>query len=255
MPLDHARRLDLLARACALGPEQIHALLWRSGFSADCDRGRHGSAAQVRTRIRAILGFAGSDDDIDDAWCGAFGPDPAVIDVLDRHRGDRVLALFTNNGPLEEQALTPPTPRCLRPVRPPVLQLPSPLPQAGPGRLRRGGRLARGGRRGDRLHRRQPGERGRGRWRGWHCFQYRDAAQLRRALTPDPDRNQRRSSSNQADGAQVGRGQVEDARGGRRCRGPAPRSTVMRPGWWCRPSPAGRPAVAPRPRRGCWPGP
>jgi FMN phosphatase YigB (HAD superfamily) len=103
---DHARRLERLARACALDTEQIHALLWLSGFSADCDRGHYGSAALVRDRIRAVLGFAGSDDDLDDAWCGAFLPDPSVIDVLDRHRGDRVLALFTNNGPLEEQALT-----------------------------------------------------------------------------------------------------------------------------------------------------
>jgi FMN phosphatase YigB (HAD superfamily) len=103
---DHARRLERLARACALDTEQIHAVLWLSGFSADCDRGRYGSAALVRDRIRAVLGFAGSDDDLDDAWCGAFLPDQSVIDVLDRHRGDRVLALFTNNGPLEEQALT-----------------------------------------------------------------------------------------------------------------------------------------------------
>jgi FMN phosphatase YigB (HAD superfamily) len=103
---DHARRLDMLAQACGLSTERIHALLWLSGFSADCDRGRHGSAALVRSRIRGILGWTGSDDDIDDAWCSAFEPDPAVIDVLDRHRGDRVLALFTNNGPLEEEALT-----------------------------------------------------------------------------------------------------------------------------------------------------
>jgi glucose-1-phosphatase len=103
---DHARRLGRLAQAGPTGTEQIHALLWRSGFSADCDRGRYDSAALVRTRIRAVLGFTGSDDDIDDAWCSAFVPDPAVIDVLDRYRGDRVLALFTNNGPLEEQALT-----------------------------------------------------------------------------------------------------------------------------------------------------
>ena len=103
---DHARRLERLAQACALGTERIHALLWLSGFSADCDRGRYGSAALVRARIRTILGFAGSDDDIDDAWCSAFLPHPAVIEVLDRHGGDRVRALFTNNGPLEELALT-----------------------------------------------------------------------------------------------------------------------------------------------------
>ncbi len=41
----------------------------------------------------------------DDAWCSAFTPSPDVIEVVDRHRGDRVLALFTNNGPLEEEAL------------------------------------------------------------------------------------------------------------------------------------------------------
>jgi FMN phosphatase YigB (HAD superfamily) len=102
----HARRLDRFAQACPLDTEQIHALLWLSGFSADCDQGRYGSAALVRARIRTVLGFVGSDDDIDDAWCSAFLPNTAVIDVLDRHRGDRVPALFTNNGPLEEQALT-----------------------------------------------------------------------------------------------------------------------------------------------------
>ncbi len=103
---DHARRLDLLARASALDPAQVHALLWLSGFSADCDQGRYDGATPVRSRIRTILGFAGSDDDIDEAWCAAFVPNPAVIDLLDRYRGDRPLALFTNNGPLEEQALT-----------------------------------------------------------------------------------------------------------------------------------------------------
>lgn len=100
---DHARRLDRLAEACDLGAEQIHALLWLPGFSADCDQGRYGSAAQVRAQIRASLAFQGRDDDLDDAWCSAFLPNPAVIDVLDRHRGDPMLALFTNNGPLEEE--------------------------------------------------------------------------------------------------------------------------------------------------------
>jgi putative hydrolase of the HAD superfamily len=103
---DHARRLDRFARACARDAEQIHALLWLSGFSADCDRGRYATAAPVRAWIRDTLAFPGSDDEIDDAWCSAFLPNPAVIDVLDRCRGDRVTALFTNNGPLEEEALT-----------------------------------------------------------------------------------------------------------------------------------------------------
>jgi FMN phosphatase YigB (HAD superfamily) len=102
---DHAHRLDRLARVSGLDAERIHALLWLSGFSADCDRGRFTGAAQVRARIRATLNLPDGDDDLDDAWCSAFRPNPAVIDVLDRYRGDRVLALFTNNGPLEEEAL------------------------------------------------------------------------------------------------------------------------------------------------------
>ncbi len=103
---DHARRLNRLAQACDLDTEQIHALLWTSGFSADCDQGRYGSASQARDQIRATLAFRGNEDDLDDAWCSAFQPNPAVLDVLDRHRGDRLLALFTNNGPVEEEALT-----------------------------------------------------------------------------------------------------------------------------------------------------
>lgn len=103
---DHAHRLDRLARMCPLDADEIDARLWRSGFSADCDRGRYGSAALMRGRIRAALAAAGSDEDLDDAWCSAFQPDPAVLDALDRHRGGRVLALLTNNGPVEEEALT-----------------------------------------------------------------------------------------------------------------------------------------------------
>ena len=102
---DHARRLDQLAQTCGLVAEQLHALLWLSGFSADCDQGRYGSAAQVRAQLRATVAFSGGDDDLDDAWCSAYQPNAAVIDVLDQHRGDYVLALFTNNGPLEEEAL------------------------------------------------------------------------------------------------------------------------------------------------------
>jgi putative hydrolase of the HAD superfamily len=103
---DHAHRLDRFAQLCGLGPEQIHELLSLSGFSADCDQGRYRSSAEVRAQIRAILAFAGSDDDIDDAWCSAFRPNKDVVDAVDRHRGDRRLAVFTNNGPLEEEALT-----------------------------------------------------------------------------------------------------------------------------------------------------
>ncbi|MET8361586.1 HAD family phosphatase [Micromonospora sp. NPDC005171] len=103
---DHAHRLDRLARACGLPPGQVDALLWGSAFSADCDQGRYGSAAEVRAHIRATVGFGGTDDELDSAWCSAYQPDSAVLDVIDRHRADLPCAVFTNNGPLEEEALT-----------------------------------------------------------------------------------------------------------------------------------------------------
>jgi FMN phosphatase YigB (HAD superfamily) len=102
---DHAHRLERMADAFALRADRLDALLWGSGFSADCDSGKYPHAAEIRGRIRAATGFTGSDDDLDAAWCSAFRPDHAVRETLERHRGSRPLALFTNNGPLEQEAL------------------------------------------------------------------------------------------------------------------------------------------------------
>ncbi|MFC4120012.1 HAD family hydrolase [Nonomuraea zeae] len=102
---DHARRLQHMAGVFALPADRIDELLWRSGFSADCDAGKHPHPAEIRRHIRAVTGFTGSDDHLDAAWCSAFQPDHAVREALDQHRGARPVALFTNNGPLEEEAL------------------------------------------------------------------------------------------------------------------------------------------------------
>ncbi|MDQ0577988.1 HAD family hydrolase [Streptomyces rishiriensis] len=102
---DHAHRLQRLADAFALPADRLDVLLWGSGFSADCDSGKYPHAAEVRERIRAATDFTGSEDDLDAAWCSAFRPDHAVRETLERHRGSRSLALFTNNGPLEQEAL------------------------------------------------------------------------------------------------------------------------------------------------------
>ncbi|WP_331767056.1 HAD family phosphatase [Embleya sp. NBC_00896] len=102
---DHAHRLQRLAAAFSLAPDRVDALLWKSGFSAECDRGAFASAVDVRAAIRAATGFTGGDEQLDAEWCSAFRPDHAVREALHRHRGSRSLALFTNNGPLEEEAL------------------------------------------------------------------------------------------------------------------------------------------------------
>lgn len=101
---DKARRLQHLADTFALPADRIEELLWRSGFSADCDAGKYPHPATIRDHIRAATGFTGSDGHLDAAWCSAFVPDHAVRRTLNRHRG-APMALFTNNGPLEEEAL------------------------------------------------------------------------------------------------------------------------------------------------------
>lgn len=49
---DHQYRLQVLGSRLGLAPDKTDALLWRSGFSADCDAGRYPSAAAVRAEIR-----------------------------------------------------------------------------------------------------------------------------------------------------------------------------------------------------------
>ncbi len=101
---DHEHRLGVLGTCLGLTAGQVNALLWQSGFSADCDAGRYPDAAAVRAGIRHRTGYAGSDEALDAAWCSAFRPDPDVLGLLAGRPGRR--AVFTNNGPLEEQVLT-----------------------------------------------------------------------------------------------------------------------------------------------------
>lgn len=64
------------------------------GFPADYGGGRGGSPA----------------------WCSAFRPDPAVVDVVARCDAVK-FGVFTNNGPLEEEVLPRLYPRAFRPFR------------------------------------------------------------------------------------------------------------------------------------------
>jgi putative hydrolase of the HAD superfamily len=102
---DHEHRLGVLGGCLGLPADRVDALLWRSGFSADCDAGRYPGAGKVRAQIRRITGYSGPDDDLDAAWCSAFRPDQEVAGLL-AGRPAGQLGVFTNNGPLEEEVLT-----------------------------------------------------------------------------------------------------------------------------------------------------
>ncbi len=103
---DHPHRLKVLGECLSMPPDRVDALLWESGFSAACDAGRYPDAAAVRAQVREITGYSGSDEDLDAAWCSAFRPDQRVLGLLSERHGPLRYGVFTNNGPLEEEALT-----------------------------------------------------------------------------------------------------------------------------------------------------
>lgn len=102
---DHPHRLQVLGQRLGLAPDRVNALLWESGFSGDCDAGRYPDAAAVRAKVREITGYTGTDEDLDAAWCSAFRPDQQVLGLLAARLEGLRYGVFTNNGPLEEEAL------------------------------------------------------------------------------------------------------------------------------------------------------
>jgi putative hydrolase of the HAD superfamily len=101
---DDEHRVNQLGELFGRSAQQVKEALWDSGFSADADAGRYPTAAEVRAQVRSIVGYSGSDEDLDIAWCSAFRPAEDVIALV----GTAVIprGVFTNNGPLEEEVLT-----------------------------------------------------------------------------------------------------------------------------------------------------
>lgn len=114
---DHAHRLEVLGACLDLSPGRVDELLWKSGFSEECDAGRYPDAGAVRAAIRRITGYSGTDEDLDVAWCSAFRPDLAVVDFVARRCEAMDFGVFTNNGPLEEDVLPRLHPEAFEPFR------------------------------------------------------------------------------------------------------------------------------------------
>jgi HAD superfamily hydrolase (TIGR01509 family) len=100
---DHQARLRRLSDLCGIPENELDAMFWKSDFVGDCDAGRLGDVEDVRRAIRSRLNWQGPDDALDEAWCSALTPDPAVVALLESPpRQGPQLAGLTNNGPLEE---------------------------------------------------------------------------------------------------------------------------------------------------------
>jgi putative hydrolase of the HAD superfamily len=100
------RRLHALMAATGLEPEDIHARLWESGFSSDCDRGAFPAAPAMCAAVRQRLSCALTDAELARIWSLAFEPDPDVLAVAARLRARGLrTGLLTNNSSLVHAAL------------------------------------------------------------------------------------------------------------------------------------------------------
>jgi putative hydrolase of the HAD superfamily len=99
------RRLVALAELAGVPPDQIDQLLFESGWDDACERGQF-DLRELLDQLRSLLGMPASpttDLALRRAWAAAFEPDRSVLRVIPSI--DPRTALFTNNGPLLEQAL------------------------------------------------------------------------------------------------------------------------------------------------------
>lgn len=98
------RRTTALARLSGLPEATIDAQVFESGFDDACDRGRF-SLDEIVDELTTMLDLTAGDPraDLRACWAAAFEPDPGVVSLL--RRATVPVALFTNNGPLVEDAL------------------------------------------------------------------------------------------------------------------------------------------------------
>ncbi|WP_235808447.1 hypothetical protein [Rhodococcus qingshengii] len=93
------RRAAELAAAIGVTEDEIHALVFASGFDQECDLGIHSETA-ILERFRR-LGFPGDRDELRRAWAKAFIPDRAVIDLAIALLSEGVVvATLSDNGPV-----------------------------------------------------------------------------------------------------------------------------------------------------------
>ncbi len=107
------RRLAALTAASALPAAAIRAIVWESGFDADCDRGRY-SAAEIHAHLRARIGLRLDYPAFCDAWALAWEPDAAVLRLVDELAPGVRAALLSDNGPVLLEALPTGFPEVMR---------------------------------------------------------------------------------------------------------------------------------------------
>ncbi|MFD1365104.1 HAD family hydrolase [Actinoplanes sichuanensis] len=97
-------RLRELSRISGRAPEEVHRILYGSGFIAETEAGSW-SAAEIAAEIGTRLGHPMDRAALETAWLACFPLDEAVIDLAGRVARRHRTAILTNNDPLLREAL------------------------------------------------------------------------------------------------------------------------------------------------------
>jgi putative hydrolase of the HAD superfamily len=99
------QRTAALARLSGRSEATIDTQVFDSGFDDACDRGQF-TLDEIVEQLTDMLDLGGVAEPLAElraCWAAAFEPDPAVIDLITRVTVP--VTMFTNNGPLVEDAL------------------------------------------------------------------------------------------------------------------------------------------------------
>jgi HAD superfamily hydrolase (TIGR01509 family) len=97
-------RLRELARIFGRAPEEVHRILYGSGFIGETERGSW-TAGEIVAEVGTRLGRPADRDELEPAWLASFEVDDEVLELAGQTAARHRTALFTNNDPLLRESL------------------------------------------------------------------------------------------------------------------------------------------------------
>ena len=98
------KRLTCLSEMTGVGAETINEVIWEQGFDEEGDAGRY-TAEQYHRLFCERIGAELSREQWLKARAVSIEPDHEVLEMARRVKGNAILALLTNNGPLLKESI------------------------------------------------------------------------------------------------------------------------------------------------------